>query len=374
MIFTLLFKPSFKPFSLHVILHGLLHYLLLALVFSNPIQAEFWLNDNLYIDNNHYLQLNAVNINSKNNSSDKDSTTSLRLLPEFYLVQNIPAPSLASKITIGSKFDLQATNTHTNINGQTETHSQAIINELQLITAINPYWSFTLGRQKIAYAQQDLFSTSLNKNDQRPTPLKSLTFSQGLLTTLRLGIVEQSLLLNQKNEKNGNKPSVHYQLKVGIPGYKVGPLTLLLSRENKVQYLAQDSFLERNTAKQAIHRVMIGSAMQFPLKFITGDWQWAFQYASELNNEVSGDQKAWQTSFSWLGFIPNHKVGILFSHTDAQWTYSDDFIPDKNQAELRYQWSINQRLILELDTSTTDFGAIEKNIENEMTLSVHFKF
>jgi hypothetical protein len=344
MLFTLFLKPPSKSFLLYPIPHCMLLFLIYAFVLVRPAQAGIWLNDTVYFDNQNYLQLSAINNSSMNNGSVKDSTTNLRLLPAFSLVQNIPTSSLASKITLGSKFDLQTTNT------------QAIINELHLITAISPILAFTLGRQKIAYAQQDLFSTSLNKNDLRPAHLDKLTFSQGLLTTLRLGVIEQSVLLNQKDENNASIPSFHYQLKVGIPGYKIGPLKLLLSREN-------------NASHNINNRVMLGSAVQFPIGYLTGDWQWAFQYATELNNAVD-NQQAWQTSFSWLGPIPNHKVGLLFSHTDSYWNYSDDFSPNTNRTELRYQWRIQQRLTLELAASKVDFNAITKNGENEIVLNV----
>ncbi len=363
MLSTLTYLPSSKSFFLHLTPYCILCFLLYILVLARPAQAEVWLNDNLYFDNQHYLQLSFIN-----NSSVNDSTTGFRLLPEFSLIQNMPT-SFASKITIGSKLDLQTTNTHinTSANDQTETHSQAIINELQLTTALSPYWSFTLGRQKIAYAQQDLFRTSLNKNDRRPAPFEKLTFSQGLLTTLRLGVIEQSLLLNQKTENKESKPSVHYQLKIGIPGYKVGPLTLLLSQERSSTHLA---------INQITNRAMLGSAVQFPLGFITGDWQWAFQFATELNNAVN-NQQAWQTSFSWLGFIPNHKLGILFSHTDSQWTYSDDFIPDARRTELRYQWRLHQRLTIALAANKTTLNSSIKtaiSTEEDMALKVSFAF
>lgn len=355
MLFTLFLKPSSTSFLLYPIPHYILLFLIYIFVLVRPVQAEVWLNDNVYFENQYDLQLSAtnkstINKRSMNDGLVKDSTTNLRFLPEFSLVQSIPTSSLASKMTLGSKFDLQTTNTH----------SQVIINELHLTTAISPILAFTLGRQKIAYAQQDLFSTSLNKNDLRPAPLEELTFSQGLLTTLRLGVIEQSVLLNQKDENNESKPSFHYQLKVGIPGYKVGPLKLLLSRESNATY-------------KITNRVMLGSAVQLPLGFIPGHWQWAFQYATELNNAVD-NQQAWQTSLSWLGLIPNHKVGLLFSHTDSYWNYSDDFIPNTNRTELRYQWRIQQRLTLELAASKVDFNATPENSEDEIALNVSFEY
>jgi hypothetical protein len=318
---------------------------ILFLLLSQSAKAEVWLTDNLYIENQQHIQLESLNDGSSN-------TNNFRFLPELSVIQNIPTSSLINEVTLGGKFDLQQSHA--------KAHSQAIVNQLNIKTAINPYWSFTLGRQKIAYSQPDLFNTSLNKNDLRQTPLKDLSFSQGLLTTLRLGVMEQSLLLSQKNEKEGSKPSYHYQLKLGIPGYKAGPLVLLLSQEN-------------NAKNQKNSRAMIGSALQLPLKFIVGDWQWAFQYASELENRSAERQHAWQTSFSWLGFIPNHKAGILFSHTDQYWSYSDDFNPNTQRTELRYQWLVIQRLDIGLATSKNKINLINSNKTlYEMAVSINF--
>ena len=318
---------------------------ILILLLSPHAQAEVWLTDSLYINNHQHFQLNSKDDNTSN-------TYNIRLLPELSVIQHLPASSLANKITLGSKFDLHQSND--------KTHSQAIINQLNIKTAINPYWSFTLGRQKVAYSQLDLFNTSLNKNDLRQVPLEDLSFSQGLLTTLRLGIIEQSVLFNQKNEQKESKPSYHYQLKLGIPGYKVGPLVLLLSQEN-------------NATNQKYRRAMLGSALQFPLIFVAGDWQWAFQYASELEKRSEEKQQAWQTSFSWLGFIPNHKVGVLFSHTDQHWSYSDDFTADTQRTELRYQWLVHQRLDIGFSASKSRFNDYRLDKTNdEVALTINF--
>lgn len=318
---------------------------ILFLIISQSAKAEVWLTDNLYIDNQQHIQLDSKNDGSTN-------TTNFRFLPELSVIQNIPTSSLINEVTLGGKFDLQQSHA--------KAHSQAIVNQLNIKTAIKPYWSFILGRLKIAYSQPDLFNSSLNKNDLRKAPLKDLSFSQGLLTTLRLGVIEQSLLLSQKNEKEDSKPSYHYKLKLGIPGYKAGPFILLLSQEN-------------NAVNQKTNRAMIGSALQLPLKFIVGDWQWAFQYASELENKSAEKQHAWQTSFSWLGFIPNHKAGILFSHTDQYWSYSDDFNPNTQRTELRYQWLIHQQLNIELTASKIKFngGKLNKS-DNEVALEINF--
>jgi hypothetical protein len=320
-----------------------------TILLARPAHAEAWLNDNLYVDNQQYLQLGSHNSRSVN----------LRFLPEISFVQTIPTSSFTSKVILGSKLDLQTAQTQINAD------SKAIINEFNLTTALHPNLTFTLGRQKITHSQQGLFRTSLNKNDLRATPLEELTFSQGLLTTLRLGVIEQSLLFNHKTEKKESKPSYHYQLKVGIPGYKVGPFIVLLSREHNVTNI---------TNNQMTNRAMLGSAIQFPLGIVAGDWQWAFQYGSEFNNDNHGSAQAWQSSLSWLGFIPNHKLGFLQSQTDSKWAYSDDFTPATNRIELSYQWLIHQRLTIGLATSQLEFRGRSEDTVNDVALSASFVF
>lgn len=351
--------PFFHKTRIVFLLHFIAHVFLYLLLLVRPVQAEIWLSDTLYIENQQHLQLSVLKNRPLKDSPRNDDSLGLRLLPEFSLVQIFPTSLFASKITLGSKLDLQVENANTIKNNQTKMHSQAIINELNITTALRSNWTVTLGRQKIAHQQQGLFNTSLNKNDRRPVPLEDLTFSQGLLTKLRFGAVEQSLYFNQKSEgqKVEQKQSLHYQLKVGIPGYKIGPLVLLFSREKKAQDI--------------INRAMIGSALQFPLRIARGDWQWAFQYARELNNDTEKNQAAWQTSLSWLGFIPNHKLGILYSHTDSQWTYSDDFSAEIDRTELRYQWYIQQRSSVEVAASTRTNSRIN---DNEIKLHVNVEF
>jgi hypothetical protein len=152
---------------------------------STAVQAEIWLTDTLYLENNNQLLLKKLQSDNKH-----PSASSLRLLPEFTLTQGIESEILPlSKITLGSKFDL--------VKNKDEVKTRAIINEFNISSTIGSYWAFTLGRQKISYAQPDLFNTSLNKNDLRPEPLADLNYSQGLLILYRLGYIEQSLLLNQ---------------------------------------------------------------------------------------------------------------------------------------------------------------------------------
>ncbi len=331
-----------------------------CLVIPHTVQAELWLSDSLYLINNQQFQLTAT----------ADKSPILGLLPEFSLVQSIPSELLASsKITLSSQFDLQTS--------ESKSHTNGIINEFNLTFSANPFWSFTLGRQKISHAQPDLFSASLNKNDQSYYPLTELNYSQGLLMTYRLGFVEQQLLLIQQTEaehlteNKSNKPSYHYKIKVGIPGYKVGPLTLLISHKSKIK--------DNSSASAGVTRAMLGSAVQLPLKLVSGDGQWAFQYASELNNKIEGNQYAWQTSISWLGFIPQHNFGLLFSHSDRQWLYSDDFKPGQNTTELRYQWLAQQGFKIELaakktiDNLTSSDSANNKSAD-EMNMKLYFSF
>jgi len=288
---------------------------------SPSAQAEYWLNDDLYIENNQRFIL-------KNKISD----THWQLLPELTLVQDI----MASKLTLSAKFDLQ------------ENNSTATINSLNLTTSLSSYWGLKVGRQKIDYAQNDMFLTSLSKSNNK---FNALNYSQGLLITHSLGIIEQTLFLDKKTQQD-DKQELNYLLKVGIPGYKIGPLKIILQKQ-------ADSPL----------RGIIGSALQFPLHTIHGDWQWAFQYGSELDQQKQPKkQQAWQTSFSWLGFIPQHTLGLLISHTDKQWTYSEDFTPDQDRIEMGYQWIIHQELNIELAISQ-----INRTTE-EITARLNFSF
>ena len=115
-----------------------------------------------------------------------------------------------------------------------------------------------------------------------------------------------------------------------MPGYKVGPLKLVL------EYFPEyENYREEFT-------LLVGSALQFPLANIsnnslTGDWQWAFQYAQHLSSQAPST--AFQTSISWLGFTPQHNLGIQFSNIGNQWENSDDFGSGQESLELRYQFN-----------------------------------
>ena len=315
MIFHLLLKV--RPFLVFASL----------LLVNTQVKAETWLTDSLFFVNNTDLIYTHISPNNL-----EASQHAFRLVPELTLTQGIHSVFLPqSRLTLASKIEFSTEND--------APQSQALINQFHFSSSIGSHWGFKLGRQKISYAQPDLFNTSLNKNDIRPNPLvNNLTFSQGFLVTYRLGFIEQHLLINQQNESTKNEPlpSTHYQLKVGTPGYKIGPIKLVLSYED----------VEKD---ELIFRGMIGSAAQFPIRILPGDWQWAFQYAQEFNNAMTrGNQYAWQTSVSWLGVIPRHKIGLLLSHTDKRWNYSDNFNAGEDRIEVRYQWITHQNFNIEL--------------------------
>lgn len=312
------------------------------------VQAEFWLNDSLYLKNNHNLHF----------TSTTETSTSIRLLPEFSCIQQFPTALLPNtQFTLGTQLELQAS--------ESTNQSEGIIKELNVTTSLNPYWSFTMGRQKISHIQPGLFTNSLNKNDQSPDPLGDLNYSQGILATFRLGPVEQQLSYIQQTEDNylitnKNTASYHYKIKTGIPGYKIGPLTLLISHQ-----------------EQGITRGMIGSALQLPMKFVPGSWQWSFQFASEFNNsEAERNQQAWQNSMVWLGFVPHHNIGILFSHTDKQWIYSDDFNANQSSTAIRYQWLALQSFSVQATASSITKKGTKNDNKNEerMEVKVNFSF
>ncbi len=317
---SLAYSSFLFTFSLQV-------FCLLSLFITANVEAEYWINDNIHIENNQQLLLKT-----------NHTKMNLQALPEIKLVQGI----LSSKLVLAAKADLQ------------ENDAEAIINEFNLISSLSPSWSINIGRQKISYAQSDLFRTSLSKNDDK---YDALNYSQGLLITNRLGFIEQSVLFNREiQENNKHNASYHYQLNVGIPGYKIGPLKLIL------QY-PKDSKLNQYLIGT------ISSAFQFPLRIVTGYWQWAFQYSTELEQKNEEEkQQAWQMSFSWLGFIPQHNLGILVNHTDKQWSYSDDFLADQKYVELRYQWLIQQELNLEVNLISA------QQLKDEVRVRLNFSF
>lgn len=314
-------------------------FALTSSIFPYFAQAEIWLDSDSYAESSQSLQL-----------SYSDHFLDFRFLPSFSLIKNTSGTPFFDQARVGAQFDFQSV--------RKEQHNQVIIKELNLTKVISPYLDVSLGRLKIQYAQPDLFNRSLNKNDFSTFPVNTLPFSQGLLSRARFGAIEQSFFWNQKDENPDSQSSFHYQMKVGIPGYIIGPATLLISHE------------EQDFKK--ITRAMIGSALQFPLHLFHGDGQWAFQYAQELNNSIEDNQDAWQTSFSWLGFIPNHKIGILLSQTGRQWHYSDDFGPNTKHKELRYQWHIHQRLTAEI--AAIRASAHVQSKENKDKLQMRFDF
>lgn len=300
----------------------------LLLLIPSSAQAEYWLSDSLYLENNQQLFV-----------KQQTDTLNWQLMPEINLTQNINNNAVA----LGAKLRLE------------ENNSDGIINNLNLHYSPSSRIMMVFGRQKIHYNQNDLFRTSLSKNDEK---VDALNYSQGLRIIHRLGYIEQSILFNQQSESK-QAASTHYQLKIGVPGYKVGPLVVVL---------------EYPSESNRILRGMLGSALQFPLRIVPGDWQWAFQYATEFNQPQS-NERAWQTSFSWLGFIPQHKVGILFSHSDDAWTYSDDFDAAQDQVEMRYQWMMNQQGSFELSLSQENSKQIADNKKTETIIAkVAFAF
>ena len=300
----------------------------ILLLIPSSVQAEYWLSDSLYLEHNQQLLI-----------QQQADTVNWQLLPEINFTQDINNSAMA----LGAKLRLE------------ENNSDGIINNLNLRYSLSPRIMMIFGRQKIHYNQNDLFRTSLNKNDEK---VDALNYSQGLRIIHRLGYIEQSILFNQQSESK-QTASTHYQLKIGIPGYKVGPLVVVL---------------EYPSESNRILRGMLGSALQFPLRIVPGDWQWAFQYATEFNQPQS-NQQAWQTSFSWLGFIPQHKVGVLFSHSADAWTYSDDFNAAQDQLDMRYQWRMSQQSNFELSLSQINSKQIadDKKIETIMA-KVDFSF
>lgn len=300
----------------------------LLLLIPSSAQAEYWLSDSLYLENNQQLFV-----------KQQTDTLNWQLMPEINLTQNINNNAVA----LGAKLRLE------------ENNSDGIINNLNLHYSPSSRIMMVFGRQKIHYNQNDLFRTSLSKNDEK---VDAINYSQGLQIIHRLGYIEQSILFNQQSESK-KSASTHYQLKIGVPGYKVGPLVVAL---------------EYPSESNRILRGMLGSALQFPLRIVPGDWQWAFQYATEFNQPQS-NERAWQTSFSWLGFIPQHKVGILFSHSDDAWTYSDDFDAAQDQVEMRYQWMMNQQGSFELSLSQENSKQIAENKKTETIIAkVAFAF
>jgi hypothetical protein len=328
--------------------------LVLMLISPTLVHAEYWLSDRLFIENHQQLLIS-------NNNNNNNTNLHGQLLPELTMTQGLNN----SALVFGTKLNLQRHQADATINNANLRFSPQLLNSF-LPESLTSRMLITLGRQKISYAQADLFTRSLTKNDDQTD---ALNYSQGLKIRHRLGFIEQSIFFNQYARSDSlsapakhHGTSTHYQLKVGVPGYIVGPAMLVIESPSQ-----RDDPL----------RVMLGSAVQLPLRIVPGDWQWAFQYASELsdNKPSHKKQKAWQTSISWLGFIPQHKVGILFSHSDDDWIYSDDFKSAQDRIEIRYQWTFNQRASVEwaLSESNIDINSktkTEKALHGRFTFSI----
>ncbi len=333
--------------------------LVLMLISPTLVHAEYWLSDRLFIDNHQQLLINSKSNN--NNSTNLHG----QLLPELTMTQGLNN----SAFVFGTKLNLQRHQVDATINNANLRFSPQFLNPF-LPESLTSRMLITLGRQKISYAQTDLFARSLTKNDDQTA---ALNYSQGLKIRHRLGFIEQNIFFNQYARSDSlNAPvrhhgtGTHYQLKVGVPGYIVGPAVLVI-----------ESPSQRDGQRDNPLRAMLGSAVQLPLRIVPGDWQWAFQYASELSDSKPSHkkQKAWQTSISWLGFIPQHKVGILFSHSDDGWIYSDDFKSGQDRIEIRYQWTVNQRASFEwaLSESNIDMNSktkTEKALQGRFTFSI----
>lgn len=331
------------------------------IVLKSPLAlSEFWLSDRLYLQNQQFTSLEQP-------ITTDDNDLSWQGISQLNLNQGLEF----GKLQLGSKlaFSNQTTD--------------AVINQANLVFAIPQLtqWTFTLGRQTISYSQQDLFNKSLSKNHSSLTrlhPQNSRNYSQGFLINHRLGFIQQQLLLNQDN----NQPSYHYQLTVGIPGYIVGPITLVV--EYLPSFQQADSEVQQYQYQQQPLLTMLGSAIQFPMPNLfamnlKGDWQWAFQFGrlDHLSSQKNGSlttQQAWQSSLSWLGFIPRHKLGLLVSHTDKGWVYSDDFSNQQDSLELRYQVTLAKGQVIELALNRSEQPQLNHNPRLGLRLGLNFSF
>ena len=307
--------------------------LCISLTFLTPtVRAEIWLSDELYLENRSRIAISP-------SLDDQDSRG--KGFSDFKFTHGLGQ----SQIQLGSKLAFD------------ERQQQLILNNLNLTTSISasdpspfPDWQFTLGRQTISFAQGDMFATSLSKNQTQAQFLNTnhdRNYTQGLLIQNQLGFIQQEIMINHDPRREFN---YHYQLYLGVPGYKVGPLKLVL------EYLPE---YEDNPEKLI---ALLSSALQFPLASIsndtlTGDWQWAFQYAKQFDSKNSlqnGSQtssRAFQTSLSWLGFIPQHHLGLQFSYIGNQWENSDDFGKGQETLAVRYQFNFLSGQQLELGVS-----------------------
>ena len=286
--------------------------LCIPLTFLTPtVRAEIWLDDELYLENHSHIAISP--------SLDNQDSWGMGF-SDFKFTHSLGQ----SQIQLGSKLAVD------------QKQQQLILNNLNLTTSISasdpssfPDWQLTFGRQTISFAQGDMFATSLSKNQTQAQILNTnhdRNYTQGLLIQKQLGFIQQEVMINHDPLRELN---YHYRLNLGVPGYKVGPLKLVL------EYFPE---YEDNREESSL---LLGSALQFPLVNISnntlaGDWQWAFQYAQHLNSQTPSS--AFQTSISWLGFIPQHNLGLQFSRIGNQWEKSDDFDSGQESLELRYQF------------------------------------
>jgi hypothetical protein len=314
--------------------HSILTVLLFSLLVSTQVSAEIWLTDSSYLESQHNIAFNQ----------DADVHTLSQLHVSQILSQ--------AKIQFSGKLKTD------------NQESESLLNQAKIVTAPLPYFSFTLGRFLINYRQEDLFKTSLGKNQDHPLfkPNKfgqeqyrlEKHYNQGFLTRFQLGFIGQEFSINHyKNEQ----ASYHYRIKIGVPGYKFGPLDFMLEQLPK-GYLNQQ-------APQSL--ALLGGSLTLPIPKlhsfnIPGAWQWSFQLGKGLKQST----QAWQTSLAWLGFIPKHKLGLMWAETDKDWIYSSDFNSMQSSFQARYQITFSQTLTI----NATAIKLIKQGQKNEQVLQL----
>lgn len=317
------------------------------LFLATQVRAEAWLTDSTYLESQHLLTL-------EHKASDKETG--------FDTLSQVHADQLLGfgKLQLGGKFASRDLDTH------------VLINEINLVTTVEdlPYFSFTLGRMLVHYRQEDLFNTSLSKNQDRLLSTqddKERNYSQGLLTQFQLGFIHQALLINHYSDQ---ATSFHYRFNLGVPGYKFGPLQLVLEQLPK-DYLGQSD---------AHLLLLLAGNLQFPFPTIgqykiPGAWQWSFQLG-RIQTNLQAEEKelqAWQSSLAWLGFIPKHKLGFLWAHTSENWLYSSDFLPASKIIQGAYQLPVYQSSQLTILWQRRE-DTEAQTIQNSMKLNMEFSF
>ncbi len=332
----------------------------LSLCFSllaNSVSSEVWLSDSLYLESQHHLFSKLPSIDK-----DKQQENTLNTLSQFHLNQLITAngTNFADHFYVIDKLHLA---------GKLASSNQQTLGQMNAFNLVSaprslPYFSFTLGRMLVNYRQEQLFNTSLSKNQDRLVRIhrdKELNYSQGLLTQFQLGFIRQSVLINQyKNQA----ASYHYRLNLGIPGYKLGPLQLVLEQLPK-------GYLQQEKVQQI---ALLGASLQWPMPKLwhyqaPGDWQWSFQFGQGFKQNTH----AWQTSLSWLGFIKHHRLGLLWANTDQNWYYSSDFERRQRLLAGRYQLTINQNTLISAALQKSE-NQIKDEIETSFQLALEINF